>query len=188
VLQSTVQPRRPGRRQPTINLANSSGRSLSPEPVPGSPESSGPTPGQLTQGPGRARAAIYSPAPATGQRQLTIKLKRPLTQSRASPGQLRILRASTRATHLGTGPGTCCNLQSILGGPDSGKRNSSSSDRSLSPETVPGDPKPSGPPPGQRAGAGGPAGRDSDIPAPAGVARGSGSWRKSWVGPNRKRP
>ena len=66
------------------NQARTAAHLLSPEPVPGSPEPSGPPPGQLTgwQDHARASAAIYSPAPATGQLQPAFKLERSLTQSR----------------------------------------------------------------------------------------------------------
>ena len=65
------------------NQARTAAHLLSPEPVPGSPEPSGPPPGQLTgwQDHARASAAIYSPAPATGQLQPAFKLERSLTQS-----------------------------------------------------------------------------------------------------------
>ncbi len=112
----------------------------SPRQSLGTLEASGPSPGGWTR---LVRQSTVQPR-RPGRRQPTIKLRRPLTQSRASPGKPQTLRASTRATHpVAGGPGTCqcCNLQSSPGGPDSDSRHSSSSGRSLSPKTVPGDPK-----------------------------------------------
>jgi hypothetical protein len=67
------------------------------------------------------------------------------------PGKAREL-LKPRGPHPGARPGTCGGNQPSPGGPDGGSRHSSSSGRTLCPETVSGNPKPSGPPPGQRVG------------------------------------